>query len=80
MAVETVNMPNYGMHMEEGTVETWFVEEGEKVEVGTELLEVSESKAVHTIESKVEGVLSKIIVQEGDTVEVGTVLAEITLG
>lgn len=79
MAIETVNMPNYGMHMEEGTVETWFVSEGDPVDVGTEICEISESKAVHVIESKVKGVLSRIVVPEGETAEVGALLGEITL-
>lgn len=79
MGMDTINMPNFGMHMEEGQVETWFVEEGGAVDVGTEVVEISESKATHVVESKVKGVLSKIIVQEGETAEVGAVLAEITL-
>lgn len=78
MATKIVSMPNYGMHMTEGKVETWFVEEGESVSVGDELVEIGESKALHTITSKVDGVLTKITVPEGETAEVGAELAVIT--
>lgn len=72
-----VKMPKYGMTVEKVKVQTWFVEEGDTVEPGTELVEVSENKATHTLESKVSGTVEKILVQEGDEVAPGTELVSI---
>lgn len=69
-----VKMPKYGMTVAKVKVETWFVEEGDAVKVGTELVEVSENKATHTLESKVAGTVEKIFVQEGESVAPGTEL------
>lgn len=77
--VVNVYMPRLGGQMEEGTVSEWLVSEGDKVEQGQEIAEISTNKITNPIEAQVTGTLSKILVQEDEEVEVGTVIAEITV-
>ncbi|EKU95982.1 2-oxoglutarate dehydrogenase, E2 component, dihydrolipoamide succinyltransferase [Actinobaculum massiliense] len=75
-AVE-VKMPALGESVDEGTVTSWLVEEGEEVSEGDALLEVSTDKVDSEVPAPASGTLQKILVQEDETVAVGTVLAYI---
>ncbi|SNS10256.1 pyruvate dehydrogenase E2 component (dihydrolipoamide acetyltransferase) [Anaerovirgula multivorans] len=65
-----VQMPKLGLTMVEGTITAWLKKEGDLVEKGEILFEVSTDKITNEIESAVSGVLRKILVQEGETCEV----------
>jgi pyruvate/2-oxoglutarate dehydrogenase complex dihydrolipoamide acyltransferase (E2) component len=67
-------MPKYGMTMEEGTVVRWLKAEGDSVEKGEFLLEITADKAEMEVESYLDGVLLKILIGEGETVPCGTPL------
>ena len=69
---EYLYMPNLGLTMTEGTIETWVKSEGDKIEVGEVFVNIENNKSVEEVESRSAGVLLKILVEEGDTVEVGT--------
>src|SRR5271154_6929491 len=71
----SVQMPALGESVTEGTVTRWLKQEGDSVERGEPLLEVSPDKVDTEIPSPAAGVLTKIIAQEDDTVEVGGDLA-----
>jgi pyruvate dehydrogenase E2 component (dihydrolipoamide acetyltransferase) len=73
--VDEVQMPKLGQTMEEGTVETWLVTEGDEVKKGEPLFEVTTDKATLEVEAFVSGTLLKIVVPEGETVPVNTVIA-----
>lgn len=73
----SVEMPELGESVTEGTVTTWLKQVGDTVAVDEPLLEVSTDKVDTEIPSPVAGVLTKIIADEDDTVEVGEVIAEI---
>src|SRR3978361_1666063 len=73
----SVTMPALGESVTEGTVTRWLKQEGEEVEVGEPLLEVSTDKVDTEIPSPAAGVLTKILVAEDETVEVGAELAVI---
>lgn len=73
----SVEMPELGESVTEGTVTTWLKQVGDTVAVDEPLLEVSTDKVDTEIPSPVAGVLTKIIANEDDTVEVGEVIAEI---
>ena len=73
----SVEMPELGESVTEGTVTQWLKKVGDKVEVDEPLLEVSTDKVDTEIPSPVAGVLLKILADEDDTVDVGTVIAEI---
>ena len=73
----SVEMPELGESVTEGTVTQWLKQVGDTVEVDEPLLEVSTDKVDTEIPSPVSGVLLKILAEEDDTVDVGGVIAEI---
>ncbi len=73
--VEVINMPRLSDTMEEGTVASWLIKEGDQVEEGDILAEIETDKATMEFESFYSGTLLKIGVQEGETVKVDALLA-----
>jgi pyruvate/2-oxoglutarate dehydrogenase complex dihydrolipoamide acyltransferase (E2) component len=73
----TVNLPKWGMGIEEGTVIRWLKREGELVAAGEPLVEVETAKTTQELEAPVSGRLTEILVLEGETVPVNTDLARI---
>ena len=73
----SVEMPELGESVTEGTITTWLKEVGDTVEVDEPLLEVSTDKVDTEIPSPVAGTLIEILADEDDTVEVGDVIARI---
>ena len=73
----SVEMPELGESVTEGTVTQWLKQVGDTVEVDEPLLEVSTDKVDTEIPSPVSGVLLKILAEEDDTVDVGAAIAEI---
>ena len=71
----SVNMPQLGESVTEGTVTRWLKQEGELVQADEPLLEVSTDKVDTEIPSPASGVLRKIMVAEDETVQVGAELA-----
>ena len=76
----SVEMPELGESVTEGTITTWLKEVGDEVEVDEPLLEVSTDKVDTEIPSPVAGTLLEIRAEEDDTVEVGAVLALVGSG
>lgn len=74
---KSVQMPQLGESVTEGTVTRWLKKEGERVEADEPLLEVSTDKVDTEIPSPAAGVITKIVVAEDETVEVGAELAVI---
>src|SRR5476651_97991 len=74
---ESVNLPELGESVTEGTVTRWLKKVGDRVEVDEPLLEVSTDKVDTEIPSPVAGVIEAILVQADETVEVGTALVTI---
>ncbi|MGH2529534.1 MAG: 2-oxoglutarate dehydrogenase, E2 component, dihydrolipoamide succinyltransferase, partial [Actinomycetota bacterium] len=73
----TVNMPQLGETVIEGTILKWLKQEGERVQQDEPLFEISTDKVDTEVPSSAAGVLTKILVPEGQTVAVGTPVAEI---
>ena len=73
----SVEMPELGESVTEGTITTWLKEVGDKIEVDEPLLEVSTDKVDTEIPSPVAGVLLEIKADVDDTVDVGAVIAVI---
>ncbi len=70
-----VNMPKLGLSMEQGTIDTWLVKEGDAVKKGQDLAEISSEKLTNTVTAPEDGVLAKIVVPQEDTVSVGALIA-----
>ena len=69
-----VRLPKLGQTMEEGTIVTALIKEGEKVGKGDVIFEVETDKATFEMESPAEGFVKKILVQTGQTVPVNTAI------
>ena len=71
----SVEMPELGESVTEGTITQWLKSVGDTVEADEPLLEVSTDKVDTEIPSPVSGVLLEIKAEEDDEVEVGSVIA-----
>jgi len=69
-------MPRLSDTMEEGTILSWLVADGETVGRGQELVEIETDKANMTYESDQEGIL-RTLAAEGDTLPVGAPIARV---
>ena len=70
-------MPEMGESVTEGTVLEWHVSEGDSVEEGQTMVEVSTDKVDAEVPAPATGTVTKILVQADEDVEVGKPLAEI---
>lgn len=71
---QNIIMPKLGMTMKEGTVEEWFVAEGDEVKEGDSLLTISSEKLTQDVEAPASGTLLKIKVAAGEEAEVKGIL------
>ncbi|MFW7380460.1 MAG: dihydrolipoamide acetyltransferase family protein [Oligoflexus sp.] len=78
MSATDVVMPLMGEGVNEATVTSWLIKEGDFIEKDAPILEVSTDKVDTEIPSPASGYLSKVLVQAGDTVQVDQILAQIT--
>jgi len=69
-----ITMPKLGLTMTSGSVAKWHKKEGDRVEKGEVILEVSTEKITYKVEAPESGVLRKILVQSGTKVPIGTPL------
>lgn len=79
MATFEIKMPKLGESITEGTIISWSVKSGDKVQEDDILFEVSTAKVSAEIPSPVAGNVLKLLFQEGDTVAVGITVALIQL-
>ena len=62
-----VTMPRLSDSMEEGTILSWIVDEGDEVKRGEPLVEIETDKANMTYEADTDGTLIEIVAGEGET-------------
>ncbi len=81
-ATETVQieMPAMGESVTEGTVLEWHKQEGDQVEEGETLVEVSTDKVDAEVPSPATGTLTRILKGPDDVVKIGEALAELEPG
>lgn len=65
-----LQMPALSPTMAEGTIAKWVVKEGDKVDVGDVMCEITTDKATVGYESQEEGYIAKILSQEGSIVPI----------
>jgi pyruvate dehydrogenase E2 component (dihydrolipoamide acetyltransferase) len=78
--VTSIQMPQLGETIVEGTILKWLKKEGETVDRDEPIFEISTDKVDTEVPSPVAGTVTKILVDEGQTVPVGTQLMEIDDG
>ena len=70
-----VRLPELGDDApDDAEVSFWYIDVGEEVKEGQDLLEMITDKAAFTVPSPVGGTLKEILKQEGDKAKVGEVL------
>src|SRR2546426_12836229 len=72
-----IEMPAMGESVTEGTVLEWHVSEGDSVEEGQTMVEVSTDKVDAEVPAPASGTVTKILVQPDEEIEVGKTMAEI---
>ncbi|WP_188453712.1 dihydrolipoamide acetyltransferase family protein [Virgibacillus oceani] len=77
MATEKINMPQLGESVTEGTISSWLVGVGDKVNKYDPIAEVMTDKVNAEVPSSFTGVIKELIAQEGDTIEVGELMCYI---
>jgi pyruvate dehydrogenase E2 component (dihydrolipoamide acetyltransferase) len=73
--IKTLEIPKWGLSMEEGTIAQWLIQEGEHFSKGQEICEIETTKIVNVLEAPFEGTLRKILAKNGDTLIVGGLIA-----
>ncbi len=63
--------------MEEATISHWYFEEGDTVEEGADLAEVTSEEGTFKITAPRSGILGEVYFSEGEIVSVSEVLCEI---
>jgi pyruvate/2-oxoglutarate dehydrogenase complex dihydrolipoamide acyltransferase (E2) component len=77
MAEIEIRLPKLAMTMQEGTIEEWFVAEGDDVTEGQDMCVVSTDKVDNTMPAPASGRIVRLEVEAGETVDVGALLAVI---
>ena len=70
-----VNLPKWGMGLEEGTVTRWLKREGDAVRKDEPLVEIETAKATQELVAPASGTLLRILLGEGETAPVNTDIA-----
>ncbi len=78
--LHAITMPKWGLAMDEGMVVAWHVEEGARLGIGDEVLDIETTKITNALECPAGGVLCRRLVAEGETVPVGALLGVIAAG
>lgn len=74
-----VEVPLEGLakNVEEATIQTWYFEEGDPVNEGDDLVELTSEEGTVTIQAATSGILAEVYYDEGDVVAKGEVLCTI---
>uniref|UniRef100_UPI0028698B19 dihydrolipoyllysine-residue acetyltransferase n=1 Tax=Deinococcus sp. TaxID=47478 RepID=UPI0028698B19 len=75
-----ITLPDVGDNIEQGTVVTVLVGEGDTVREGQPVIEIETDKAVVEVPSNASGTVQSVAVKVGDTVKVGGVIATLSGG
>ncbi|ECE2104858.1 2-oxo acid dehydrogenase subunit E2 [Salmonella enterica] len=73
--IYVIEVPKWGLTMEEGTLVKWLVSVDESFHKGQELCEIETSKIINVLEASRDGVMCRFIAKIGETLPVGAVLA-----
>lgn len=68
-------MPKLSDTMEEGTIISWYVDEGDEVKAGDAIAEVETDKAVMDLQSFSSGILRKKLLEPGQSAPIGHLIA-----
>lgn len=69
-----VVLPELGEGIEKATVSYWYFNEGEKVNIKDDLVELTTDKATFNLPSPASGTLTEILIPIGEVAQVGETL------
>ena len=64
-------------NVEEGTIQTWFFEEGDAVNEGDDLVELTTEEGTVMLHAPASGILAEVYYDEGEIVAKGEILCTI---
>ncbi|WP_016883734.1 MULTISPECIES: 2-oxo acid dehydrogenase subunit E2 [unclassified Rhodococcus (in: high G+C Gram-positive bacteria)] len=73
--IKLIEVPKWGLSMDEGTVTEWLIDEGTPFSKGDLICEIETSKITNELEAPFDGALRRIVAKPGATLPVGAVLA-----
>ncbi|MFE7421654.1 2-oxo acid dehydrogenase subunit E2 [Rhodococcus sp. NPDC057529] len=73
--IKLIEVPKWGLSMDEGTVTAWLIDEGSPFAKGDLICEIETSKITNELEAPFDGALRRIVAKPGSTLPVGAVLA-----
>ncbi|MFE5706636.1 2-oxo acid dehydrogenase subunit E2 [Rhodococcus koreensis] len=73
--IKLIEVPKWGLSMDEGTVTAWLIDEGTPFAKGDLICEIETSKITNELEAPFDGALRRIVAKPGATLPVGAVLA-----
>ncbi|MFC9358556.1 2-oxo acid dehydrogenase subunit E2 [Rhodococcus sp. NPDC057014] len=73
--IKLIEVPKWGLSMDEGTVTAWLIDEGSPFAKGDLICEIETSKITNELEAPFDGALRRIVAKPGATLPVGAVLA-----
>ncbi|MEV5536201.1 2-oxo acid dehydrogenase subunit E2 [Saccharopolyspora shandongensis] len=73
--INVIEVPKWGLSMEEGTITKWLVDEGAGFRKGDPICEVETSKITNEMEAPFDGVLRRVLAKPGETLPVGAAMA-----
>jgi pyruvate dehydrogenase E2 component (dihydrolipoamide acetyltransferase) len=76
-AIRLLEVPKWGLTMEEGTLNAWLITEGHTFSKGDEVCEIETSKITNVMEAPFAGTLRRIVASPGDVLPVGAMLGVI---
>jgi len=75
--MKEVLLGELGGEVGEATIQRWFIEEGDPVNEGDDLVEFTSENGAFIIQAPASGVLTEVYYDEGETVQKGEVLCMI---
>ena len=72
-----VVLEGLGAQVSEGTIQTWFFEEGDPVNEGDDLVEITTEEGMITLQAGATGILAEVYYDEGEVVAKGEVMCTI---
>lgn len=75
--MKEVRLPELFEDMERAIISYWHLEEGDPVEEGDNLVEITVNNETHNVPCPYSGILNEVFFEEGDEVEVGEIIATI---
>ena len=76
MTMTTIDLPQVGESVTEGTIQKWLKKPGDKISKYDPLVEVETDKVTMEVPSPVNGVMGAIIAEEGSTIPMGAPICE----